>query len=176
MNLRDWQNNFLKEINRDLMQTSKSMQIYKASIINAKLASLRITYRAVNRLIGDEAFDCIAQSYLNWNTESPIDIGLLGQAFSDYLKQHDIISILPYIADLAKLEWRRYNVFEAKENTKNSISIESYEYAIDDIWACCQENYNGEFNVRVSPINTCIMIFRHGKQVRMRRVLYELKK
>lgn len=173
MNLRSFQMEFFET----LANTAENfaMQIYENSILGGKIASLRVTYAALVKLIGVVAFDCIAASYFAHHTESPIDIGQLGIAFPAYLKQHDIILQLPYISDLARLEWQRHQVFESpepsgviSENT-NGVFVEHYSYRVDLIWKCCQKNYDGDFNVDIAPHTMTILMYRSGQKVMMRK-------
>ena len=165
MILRAWQTEFFENLALD--EKNRSLQIYENSILGGKISSLRVTFSAVVVLIGKPAFDCIATSYLSQHPDSPVDIGCLGVGFAAYLQRHDIIAELPYIADLAKLEWHRHQVFESKEG---AFLVLEYEYAVDGIWICCQREYSGDFEVNVSKKPTKIRLIRRGLSVVMRTI------
>lgn len=162
MNLRSWQENFLQRANE--RHEDSALMIYADSMLGARIASLRVTYEAVVNLIGQTAFDCIATSYFSYFTQSPVDIGLIGVAFPEYLNQHDIMSHLPYIADLARFEWQRHTVFESNSQS-GDLNMQQYVYPVDCIWACCQKDYKGDFDIDLTPQNITIVMYRVGLNI-----------
>lgn len=174
MDLRQWQENFLLQARPD--NDNAAMHIYANSILGTKIASLATTYPAIVNLIGQQSFECIAGAYFSYFTESPVDIGLLGIAFPEYLDQHDIISYLPYIADLARFEWQWHNVFESKAGSHelseklDDAVIAEYDYPVDQIWECCQKTYSGDFDVDVSPQKITILMRRIGLSILIQRI------
>lgn len=169
MNLRAWQKQFLEQTKSAFKHSAPA--IYADSMLGARIASLRVTYASVVHLIGQIAFDCIASSYFLSSTESPVDIGLIGREFPDYLEQHNIMHHLPYISDLARFEWQRHIVFETteKSQTHNAV-IGHYDYPVDQIWACCQKDYTGNFELDLTRQKIDILMFRFQLHVIIQRI------
>ena len=198
-----WQEQFFASISEVGNNQSHAQKIYAESILNAKLSSLKTTFPAIIQLISEAAFESIAGGYLHDMVKTPVDIGQLGQGFSEYLIQHDVTEHVPYIAELAKFEWQWHQAFNAPEPEKkipsssglnggsrslvgdppfepeddleifdiDHVFIETYQYPVDEIWACCQPEYVGDFDVDLS-LSQCItmLLYRKGLCVKMQRI------
>lgn len=61
-------------------------------------------------------------------------LSLVGEKFPIFLERENLLPSLPYIADVAKLEWLIYQVLIGD---KESATLSSY-YGVDEIWDFCQ--------------------------------------
>lgn len=185
MHLKEWQAQFLSELQSP---TSNSQHVYQACLLETKLASLKKTYPASLKMIGDTAFESIAGTFINTLTLIPSDIGMLGKAFPDFIASHPISSSLPYLSALAQFEWHWHCAFNAPEpdfnqanlhltlqsksdqailKSKKQLWVHTYAFAVDELWACCQAEYAGDFQVNTTPQKTTILIFREQFHVRV---------
>jgi len=169
MSLQDWQKQFFTDIIGPDKQGKKQLgfrlQAYRDSILGSWLASLKTTYPALQRLIGEESFEIIIDDYLRKLTEHPADIGLLGKGLADYLQQHEIAKMLPYIVDLARYEWQWHLAFNAKEAEQ---FIATYQYQVDQIWVGCQPEYDGDFSdINANIRETTLLLRRYGLEVQV---------
>ena len=82
-----------------------TIDIYRNTFLRSLTKALRLTYPVVQRLVGEEFFDATAQRFV---TEWPPCVAHLdqyGNAFPGFLQTFEPAATLPYLADVARLEW-----------------------------------------------------------------------
>lgn len=83
------------------------MRIYRHAIEGTLIAALRTSYPAVHALVGDDFFDAMAARYRLQHPSACGNLLQFGGALADYLADMPEAQSLPYLADVARLEWRR---------------------------------------------------------------------
>lgn len=84
----------------------EAIAIYRNTFISGATKALRLSYPAVERLTGEEFFNHAAARFIE---VSPPDSGCLddfGAAFAEFLADFGPAADLPYLPDVARLEWR----------------------------------------------------------------------
>lgn len=183
MRLAQWQSDFIEQIKTP---DTHADAIYADSILLGKLSSLKVTFQATVHLIGEQAFMCIATVYCNAILKTPADIGDLGEGFPGFLITHPISKELPYLPDLTLFEWRWHLAFNSDApnldssnlydvlqlqgadsviSLRENIWLNQYDFAVDQLWRCCQIDYNGSFDVDLSPKKTTILLYRAGYKI-----------
>lgn len=79
--------------------------IYRNSFLSVLVASLRLTYPAVNRLVGHEFFEEAARRFVQASLPSSACLNEYGEHFADFLAGFDPAGTLPYLPDVARFEW-----------------------------------------------------------------------
>lgn len=89
--------------------------IYKNNVYVALIDALKATYPATLRLVGDEFFVFTARQYLekHW-PDSPV-LHRFGGSFSTFLETFGPAASVPYLKDVARLEWLYLQAFHAAE-------------------------------------------------------------
>ena len=93
----------------------EALAIYRGTFIAAATKALRLTYPAVERLTGAEFFENAAAEFIS---HTPPNSGCLddyGSAFGDFLATFAPAACLPYLADVARLEWAVNNALRAAD-------------------------------------------------------------
>jgi hypothetical protein len=80
--------------------------IYARMFVDRQVDALRETFPKVVGALGDEPFHAIAAKYVHEHPSEHPDLGQIGRHFAGFLQRADL-------ADLARLEWARGEVFEA---------------------------------------------------------------
>lgn len=83
------------------------LRIYRRSCNETQTAALRTTYPAVLALVGDAFFDQAARSYRHAHPSRSGNLQAFGDDFSKYLATAPGCRSLPYLPDVARLEWLR---------------------------------------------------------------------
>lgn len=83
------------------------LRIYRHSCNETQIAALRTTYPAVLALVGDAFFDQTAQGYRREHPSRSGNLQAFGDAFAEYLATVPGCRSLPYLPDVARLEWLR---------------------------------------------------------------------
>jgi hypothetical protein len=81
------------------------LDIYRNTFLTGVTKALRLTYPAVHRLVGAEFFDGAAAQFIAQHPPHAAYLDDYGEAFPDFLKAFPPAASLPYLADVARLEW-----------------------------------------------------------------------
>ncbi len=83
------------------------LQIYRNNMQSALTSALRAVYPVTERLVGEEFFAATASAYVASNPSHSGNIQDYGGAFPRFLEGFTPAASLPYLGDVAALEWRR---------------------------------------------------------------------
>ena len=81
-----------------------TLAVYRNTVIHGAVEALRSNYPVVAQIVGDEMFEGIAVEYSAASPPRSPVLALYGAAFSDWLRDQDWISELPYLPDVATVE------------------------------------------------------------------------
>lgn len=89
---------------------------------NAQRA-LAITYPTVTQLLGDEAFEVLSQRFLDQSPHGLADWGAWGEGFAACLAQQPELQDLPYLPDVARLDWLCHACERAQDTAVDAASL-----------------------------------------------------
>ncbi|HLW74974.1 MAG TPA: DNA-binding domain-containing protein [Gammaproteobacteria bacterium] len=89
------------------LSSVRRLQVYRNNIQSALLAALQAVYPVTQRLVGDKFFTVAAHAYIRANPSRTGNIQDYGGAFPLFLNKYAPAATLPYLGDMAALEWRR---------------------------------------------------------------------
>ena len=78
---------------------------YRTSVLENYRKALAATYPALQAVVGNGCFAHLAEEYTRRHRSRSSDVGQHGERFADFLARHPLATTLPYLADLARLEW-----------------------------------------------------------------------
>lgn len=172
------------------LTAGERLQIYRNMVFNTLSGALKTSYPSVLRLVGTDCFDGAAARYIA-NVPSPSgNLQDFGQAFPDFLATMPETVELPYLADIAQLEWARQASYLAAEARPIALecltSLEEEElaaavftlhpsahlidsqYPILDIWHFCQKE-NQEC-LQLGEQGQAVLVWRKGTRIEMQAV------
>ena len=79
--------------------------IHRNTMLTALANALALTYPAVEALVGAEFFAQTARIFIQAEPPRAALLSLYGDAFPDFLARHEPVRTLPYLLDVARLEW-----------------------------------------------------------------------
>lgn len=96
--------------------SARRMAVYRNNVVSSLTRSLAARFAAVNRLVGEEFFAAMARVFIEANP--PVSPALLdyGEEFIDFLSAFPPAASLPYLPNVAQLEWliaRAYHAADA---------------------------------------------------------------
>ena len=95
------------------LDATQRIRIY-ADMYRARLVDvLREDYPRVAAILGDEDFAALACRYLTRHPSTNPSVRHVGRRFADWITGE--ASVAPHLADLARLEWARVEVFDAAD-------------------------------------------------------------
>ncbi len=89
------------------IEPAARLQIYRNSILATQVDSLRGSFPAVERMLGEDCFDGCATRYAAWHGSRSGNLQNLGDDFADYLQAQPELADLTWLGDLARLDWLR---------------------------------------------------------------------
>lgn len=92
------------------------MRIYRRSCNETQTAALRVSYPAVLALVGDAFFDQTARGYRHAHPSRSGNLQAFGDGLASYLEALPNCRSLPYLPDVARLEWLRQLTILAPES------------------------------------------------------------
>jgi hypothetical protein len=79
--------------------------IYRNTVFANYRNALGATYRVVQQLVGEPFFNAAVDAYVLANPSAGGDLNVYGGSFGDFLAIYPHASELPYLRDVARLEW-----------------------------------------------------------------------
>jgi hypothetical protein len=79
--------------------------IYRNTVTSTLVNALRLAYPAVLRLVGAEFFEGATREFIRTHAPRSACLNDYGQPLADFLGQFGPAATLPYLADVARLEW-----------------------------------------------------------------------
>ena len=101
---------------------SKRFDIYRNNVVVGLRQSLTATFPVVTALVGEEFFNAMAREFtLQSPPKSPVMIEY-GDAFAGFIESFQPLSELPYLSDVARLEWAWSRAYHARDATPITVS------------------------------------------------------
>jgi hypothetical protein len=90
-------------------------QIYRNNIFVSLTGALADVYPVVQRLVGERFFAQLARRYIRAHPSRSGNLHDFGSAFAGFMLGVEKLRSLPYLADVAALEWACHEAFHAAE-------------------------------------------------------------
>jgi hypothetical protein len=189
LSLRESQEQFYRAIfdkNQKVTGIDNSrLNIYRQTIFHSLQNALSTSYPVIGRLVGTEFFRFLAQQYIQQYPSVSGDLNRYGDAFFQLLQALPEVAELPYLADIAQLEWLVQLAENARDSSafpieklmavapehypclqfflNPSVFLLSSQYPIADIWLANQADNDGSVELQTGKFYTLIQ--RHDYQV-----------
>ncbi|MGI9025573.1 MAG: HvfC/BufC family peptide modification chaperone [Burkholderiaceae bacterium] len=89
----------------DAATSARRIAIYRANSIASATKALTGAYPVIREVVGGEFFDALVRAYWQSTPSHSGDLGDYGDAFDAFVAGFEPVGELPYLADLARLEW-----------------------------------------------------------------------
>lgn len=94
---------------------AERLDIYRNTFSSALTTALRLSYPAVQRLVGAEFFEGAARIFIETHPPTSACLDDYGDAFPGFLSGFDPAASLPYLPDVARLEWAVNRALHARD-------------------------------------------------------------
>ena len=94
---------------------SRRFNIYRNNRAVSLIESLKATFPAVNKLVGDEYFSAVARNFIDVHPPQSAVMAEYGGEFGEFIRQSPNAKNIPYVADLAALEWARLQSYHSSD-------------------------------------------------------------
>ncbi len=92
-------------IRSDGLAAAERLSIYRNTLFGTLTNALRLSYPAVHRLVGADFFEVAAHRFISSQLPRGACLDHYGAGFADLLAQFPAASSVPYLPDVARLEW-----------------------------------------------------------------------
>ena len=95
---------------------------YRNNVVSNFRETLRAVYPVIERLVGAPFFELASDRYMRVHPCASGDLNRYGEHFADYVETWPPARGLPYLADVARLEWRVEESFHAADHDSLRLS------------------------------------------------------
>ncbi|MGE3319512.1 MAG: putative DNA-binding domain-containing protein [Candidatus Berkiella sp.] len=170
------------------LDAKKRLQIYRNNIFISLTESLNNVYPTVFSLVGEDYFKALAKEYIIQYPSTSGDLHTFGDRFSDFLSIFSPVKSIPYLPDVASLEWAAHQAFHAakcmpfdfkklevvyekkygelKFKLNTSAQLLAFNFPVLHIWRICQvENKDKNEIVNLSEGAEKVLVLRRKREV-----------
>jgi len=161
---------------------AQHFQVYRNNLVESLTGALRAVYPVVEQLVGAGFFRYTAHEYLSVHRPKSGNLHDFGDAFAGFLAGFEPAAELPYLPDVARLEWAWHRAFHAADAPAfdlarlGAVPAEQHEtlrftlhpsahllasdYPVVRIFEINQEGYNGDASVNLNEGGVQVLIIR----------------
>lgn len=157
----------------------RRMAIYRANMVAAAHKALASAYPVIRQVVGDDFFHGLAREYQRGTPSASGDLTGFGASFDAFLAAFEHTQSMPWLPDLARLEWavhRAYGAADAPHWDPSSLAtvepdrqaairfqwapgttVVASAHPIVRIWTIHQPGHDGEFSVDWARADTALV-------------------
>lgn len=172
------------------LSAQKHLAIYQNSMRANLQNALKEIYPVCVKLVGEEFFIAMINQYISQTPSLQPDLGSYGKTLADFIVTFTPAGSVPYLADIARLEWAWHSIFHAADSSKldfnklaacsehegeniiftlpSACFLLTSPYPIHQIWQMNQADYPSE-EPFILPENQrfFFLVWRDGFDIRM---------
>lgn len=103
--LREWQAAFAAQLLTDASVSEKRLAIHRHHVASSLARALAVSFPTVEALVGAEFFRETARRFVVQDPPRQPVLAEYGAGFADFLAEYAPVRGLPYLADMARLDW-----------------------------------------------------------------------
>jgi hypothetical protein len=180
----------LARLRDGVFPAARHLQIYRNNIFTRFTDALGESYPVVQRLVGEGFFRFLSEAYLRRHPSRTGNLFDYGSALPEFLAAFEPARSLPYLPDVARLEWAWHESYHAADaaplnpETLGAVSPEFYAHIVFHlhpsarllrsafpclrIWQVNQPDFDGEPAVNLDAGAEQLLVIRHGLEVAIR--------
>jgi len=170
----------------DASLIEQRLAIYRANVAATATKALDAAYPVTRQVVGEAFFNGLARAYQRVAPSTSGDLFDYGAEFAGFVADFPHTQSLPYLPDLAQLEWavhRAYGAADAAVWDRTALvqvapmrqsairfdwaagtAIVDSNFPIARVWLIHQPDFEGEFGVDWS-VRECVLVAREGFRV-----------
>jgi hypothetical protein len=174
-------------IRADGISPAARLGFYRTNVLENYRKALAATYPVVMKLVGSGFFGVLASEYVVRQPSRFGDVGRHGEQFPEFLRRHASARELPYLSDVAHLEWCMEESFNEADHAPLSLArlaavpeehhgrlrfllapscrLLSSRFPVLRIWEVCQPDFESEVAVDLRQGAVNVLVRRQGFSV-----------
>jgi hypothetical protein len=163
----------------DAQLVDRRLAIYRANMVAAADKALSSAYPVIRQVVGAEFFHGLAREYQRGTPSTSGDLTDFGATFDAFVAAFEHTQSLPYLPDLARLEWAVHHASGAADapdwdpaelgtiepgqqaairfEWSPGLAVVESPHPIARIWTIHQPGYDGEFSVDWRKADTALV-------------------
>lgn len=97
----------------DHFSSYERLNVYRNNFALCHHEALAAVYPVIKRLVGDAFFETLAAAYRQRDPRASANVHAYGAVLAEFLEDFPPVISLPYLSDVARLEWAYHQVFHA---------------------------------------------------------------
>jgi len=130
-----------KYVGAENFSPGESVRIYSNNYYLSLTEALKITYPTLIKLVGDDFFKYLARKFIEQYPHDSGDLTMFGKELDKFITNSADCAKLPYLADVARLEW-------ALEMSYHALDIKSQQ--LEPLYSLQEKDY-GKLKFTLSP-------------------------
>ncbi|TAM85094.1 DUF2063 domain-containing protein [bacterium] len=143
------------------LEPTARLGIYRHSGEELHAAALRTAYPAVHALVGDAYFDQVARQYRLAHPARSGNLQTFGDAFDAFLEGRPETDALPYLGDVARLEWQRQQAALAADSAP--LSAQAFAAALAQVEGAIRIGFHPSVRALAS-VHSVVAIWQYATQ------------
>jgi hypothetical protein len=172
-------------------RSGRRFRVYRNNMRHALITALADAFPVVRRLVGDEAFVGTAKLFVEAHPPRDRALATFGAALADFLDGFEPARSVPYLGDIARLEWARVEashaadappldparlavlgerVVEARFSAHPAARLVASRYPLQAIWQANDPEHEGDRVPEIPAGADWMLITRPGYALRQVRL------
>lgn len=167
----------------DVVRNEELLAIYRGNAVANASKALSLAYPVIEKIVGGEFFAGLCRAFWAERPSQSGDLNDYGGDFADFLAQFPHVAELPYLPDVARIEWLVATSLHAADHTAATLAqladvkpealaalrfslqpglgLQRSVWPVATIWQQHQSTYEGEINVDMDDAE-CMVVHRLG--------------
>lgn len=154
------------EIASSAISSEGRLRIYRRNVFGAVTGALRLTYPVIEKLVGREFFAATCREFIKSSPPISSNLDDYGAEFPAFLASFPPARTLPYLPDVARLEWL-YHECSLASTEEESLRLLHSPYPVHRIWEINQEGADAEVTVNLEEGAVHLLLTRSEREVRI---------
>jgi len=160
------------------------LAVYRGNVYGNCLKALSGSYPIVRAIVGEEFFEGMAREYARHCPSTCGDLNEHGSTLAEFVEIFPHAADLPYLADVARMEWLAHRAYYAADGTSfdpacltrivaakqdalrpilaPACALLESRWPLKQIWDVHQDDYSGEFQVDLDDRPDRVLVHRPG--------------
>lgn len=171
---------------------AERVQIYRNNLFISLTDALQAIYPSIQRLVGEGFFKYLANSYIRAYPSQSGNLHDFGRHLTAFIKEFEPAATVPYLTDVARLEWAQHEVFHAAEHSPLDLHrlatvpderrselrfylhpasrLIASRYPVFSIWEACQNESETAQTVSADDHGEQVLVVRPQERIEIHRL------
>jgi len=176
-------------IGDEILTAEQRFGIYRGSVHGILTQALGLTFPVCKSLVGEKFFDKMCGVFIDQYPPTTSFFAEYGNHFAKFLSRFEHLQHIPYISDIACLEWARHEVWHKVRNQpfdfgklaeldesdqanvsfilSDTLRLIQSNYRIDEIWFAHQEDSDAKLELIELDIPVKLLIWKDSEVLKI---------